>query len=393
MAGPPRVYDPWEPEFWEVLTDPRQWGFVDDAEIMRVYSAIHGSFLRYRRELNADGNIHSVNLTDIRAVIGLAFRMKRIPREFYKIAPNIHSLVIIVEPDCALHVGRFTSLRDLVLTDSELDAIPPAIYGLHATLRSLNMSNNNITEIPRDFGQLDLHRLTLSDNSIESLPDAPGEGLDMLRHLEILYLDGNRLDRLPDTFANLGYLMFVNLSNCDRLKYIPRPVLEAWKRNMEDPPSGPPMMFPLRAANYYLKGTAFYESLSERFPPTLGTSDGYMDEERLAIAIAREIEIERQIQRRAAFVFSNRELEDAPLAADPVRVGVTRRREDERREDATRRRLAGGGAGAGAGDAGAEPMPVPPRRSPALYADVEKLLARMAFPMGKRHKAMLEMFD
>ena len=70
-------------------------------------------------------------------------------------------------------------------------------------LRSLNLSNNHLTAIPPEIGQLTkLQSLTLNGNYLTTLPPEIG-GLTNLREL---YLGENRINALPPEIGHLTYL-------------------------------------------------------------------------------------------------------------------------------------------------------------------------------------------
>lgn len=68
-------------------------------------------------------------------------------------------------------------------------------------LRSLNLGENQLRELPADFGTDfgPLARLNLSGNSLTGLPHSLGK----MTHLKMLGLKGNKLRRLPDGICNL----------------------------------------------------------------------------------------------------------------------------------------------------------------------------------------------
>ncbi|MES2345673.1 MAG: leucine-rich repeat domain-containing protein [Chlamydiota bacterium] len=75
---------------------------------------------------------------------------------------------------------------------------------LFKNLTTLNLSNNDIRQIPKELGNLtQLENLDLSHNSIHELPSELGN----LIHLKSLDLRNNRdLENVPETFENLNNL-------------------------------------------------------------------------------------------------------------------------------------------------------------------------------------------
>ncbi|XP_044488865.1 disease resistance protein RPV1-like [Mangifera indica] len=139
------------------------------------------------------------------------------------------------------------SLRCLYLSgSSKLDILPTGLQNLKA-LEELEFEGIGITDLPlltlkclnnlkklsfTRFGiqeppsflleQLpDCHRLeelNLEDCSIEVLPNNLGE----LRYLRVLYLGRNNIESLPESIKDLSNLYELNLSNCKRLKSLPK---------------------------------------------------------------------------------------------------------------------------------------------------------------------------
>lgn len=92
------------------------------------------------------------------------------------------------------------SLRKLYLADNRLADEVFGPLSLMTELRVLNLSFNEIYEIPSSslFGSQMLEELYLSGNKLTSLPP---DDLECLASLKILYLNGNKLQTLP---AELG---------------------------------------------------------------------------------------------------------------------------------------------------------------------------------------------
>ncbi|GAB1609232.1 leucine-rich repeat-containing protein 57-like [Argonauta hians] len=98
------------------------------------------------------------------------------------------------------------------LTLHSLKELPPEIMRLSKTLRTLDVSNNNIHHLcPPDLGQFTvLKQLTASHNCIRQLPNAE---LENLKKLECLSVDNNNLTRLPPSMGSLMSLRTINVSN------------------------------------------------------------------------------------------------------------------------------------------------------------------------------------
>ena len=124
-----------------------------------------------------------------------------------------------------------TSLESLLIDNSKLDTLPPNIGGL-ASLGSLRLVNNKLQELPSsiceltqlsnlvlahndlrslppDFGNLNLKSLWINFNKLERLPDSIGN----LSKLTSLYLNNNQLTKLPNDFGKLTALVTLHLEN------------------------------------------------------------------------------------------------------------------------------------------------------------------------------------
>eukprot|EP00756_Hemistasia_phaeocysticola_P062655 Hpha_TRINITY_DN6108_c0_g1::TRINITY_DN6108_c0_g1_i1::g.164885::m.164885 len=89
-----------------------------------------------------------------------------------------------------------------------LKAIPESLCELGGKLISLDLSNNEISEVPPEIVQLPfLTSLSLKSNQLKSLPDEIGE----LSELTDLHLGHNMLEVLPDTFHQLQCLRVCGL--------------------------------------------------------------------------------------------------------------------------------------------------------------------------------------
>jgi hypothetical protein len=122
------------------------------------------------------------------------------------------------------------SLEILDLSGNELSELPDDLYRLHK-LRIIFCSNNLFTELPEALGRcaelsmigfkankirrvsakslpVKLRWLTLTDNEIEALPQEIGH----CHYLQKLMLAGNQLQHLPDSLANCQRLELVRIS-------------------------------------------------------------------------------------------------------------------------------------------------------------------------------------
>jgi Leucine-rich repeat (LRR) protein len=89
-------------------------------------------------------------------------------------------------------------------------------------LKSLDLRDNNMTQVPEALGQLtQLEELFLSFNKIKILPDNLGN----LVHLKKLYIGYNKISVLPDSLSNLENLTEIYMRN-NRFSMIPETLIQ-----------------------------------------------------------------------------------------------------------------------------------------------------------------------
>ncbi|XP_072980775.1 plant intracellular Ras-group-related LRR protein 7 isoform X1 [Typha angustifolia] len=103
----------------------------------------------------------------------------------------------------ANRIGRWRSTGIVALRDAKLKALPNELFQVDSSVRTLDLTNNKIAEIPQEIGRLiNMQRLILVGNLIERLPTNLGN----LRTLKFLILDGNQITVLPDELGSLSRL-------------------------------------------------------------------------------------------------------------------------------------------------------------------------------------------
>lgn len=113
-------------------------------------------------------------------------------------------------------VGLLTDLRSLMLSHNKLTQLPKSIEKC-TSLEFLNLSNNNIGEMAEELGDLEsLRCLYLQKNALTALPESIGS----LSKLETLEVKENRLVNVPESAGNLQNLQQLGLSS-NQLKYLP----------------------------------------------------------------------------------------------------------------------------------------------------------------------------
>jgi len=139
------------------------------------------------------------------------------PREILDLAPNLEVLDLSDNQLSSLpdDFGRLKALRVLFLSNNLFDHVP-AVLADCINLEMVSFKANRIATIPENAFPKKLRWLILSHNQIEKLPDSIGQ-LDCLRKLA---LAGNRLTQLPESMAACSRLELVRLS-ANSLKSLP----------------------------------------------------------------------------------------------------------------------------------------------------------------------------
>jgi Leucine-rich repeat (LRR) protein len=115
-----------------------------------------------------------------------------------------------------VEIGQLTQLTELNLCNNNLTQLPVEIGHL-TQLTRLYLQNNNITHLPVEIGQLtQLTTLLLCNNKLTHLPVEIGQ----LTQLTTLYLYNNKLTNLPAEIGQLTQLTTLYLSY-NKLTYLP----------------------------------------------------------------------------------------------------------------------------------------------------------------------------
>jgi Leucine-rich repeat (LRR) protein len=103
-------------------------------------------------------------------------------------------------------IGQLQNLQRLYLGYNKLSEIPKEIRQLQ-NLQRLYLSYNKLSEIPKEIGQLQhLHTLYLNNNELSEIPKEIGQ----LKHLKYLYLSLYELSEIPKAIGQLQYLRIYN---------------------------------------------------------------------------------------------------------------------------------------------------------------------------------------
>ena len=105
-------------------------------------------------------------------------------------------------------VGQLTSIKRLILTNNQLEALPAGL-GKLTQLEELFLPTNKFTRVPEVVRSLEkLRMLILGKNQLIELP----QWLSELKHLEDLRANENNLRDLPSSISKLTNLRKVNLT-------------------------------------------------------------------------------------------------------------------------------------------------------------------------------------
>ncbi|OEL33749.1 Plant intracellular Ras-group-related LRR protein 7 [Dichanthelium oligosanthes] len=109
----------------------------------------------------------------------------------------------------ASRAARWRSTGIVALRDARLKEVPIEVLQVGNSLRTLDLTNNKLVEIPQDIGGLvNMQRLVLAGNLIENIP----ANIGYLRNLKILTLDRNRISILPEELGSLSNLQQLSIS-------------------------------------------------------------------------------------------------------------------------------------------------------------------------------------
>lgn len=135
--------------------------------------------------------------------------LSEFPREIYGLADTLEFLdlgngALGALPD---DFGRLRKLRVLFCSNNRFARLPPAL-GECGELRLIGFRRTGMREVPGESLPPRLRWLTLTDNSIETLPDTLGARPE----LQKLMLAGNQLQALPEGLAGAASLELIRLS-------------------------------------------------------------------------------------------------------------------------------------------------------------------------------------
>jgi len=166
----------------------------------------------------------AATLTDLRSgalagarAVTLREGLTEFPTELFGLADTLEVLdlsgnALTRLPD---DMGRFTRLRALFCSGNRFERLPPSL-GDCAALSQAGFRGNGLREAPAEALPPAIRWLTLTDNALESLPEALGER----PALQKLMLSGNRLTALPGGLAQARNLQLLRLA-ANRFEALP----------------------------------------------------------------------------------------------------------------------------------------------------------------------------
>ncbi len=111
---------------------------------------------------------------------------------------------------------NFTSLEVLHLRNNNMISIHEHV-GRISTLKELVLDDNKLEELPESFTSLrNLETLKVSNNRLKALPEEIGR----MRMLVNIFADNNKIAVIPSSMCKLSKLKFLHLSN-NKISEIP----------------------------------------------------------------------------------------------------------------------------------------------------------------------------
>jgi hypothetical protein len=147
----------------------------------------------------------------------LSGKLTDFPRELFKIADTLNQLDLSGNQlaDLPDDFWKFKNLRILFLSNNDFTVFPE-VLGKMKNLDIVGFKANKIKTIPEDSIPENLRWLILTDNEINELPASIGK----CTRLQKLMLAGNKLTRLPEEMANCKRLELLRIS-ANQLEAIP----------------------------------------------------------------------------------------------------------------------------------------------------------------------------
>ncbi|WP_459206080.1 leucine-rich repeat-containing protein kinase family protein [Pseudomonas sp. MLB6B] len=157
------------------------------------------------------GRLHGATRLDLSA------QLREFPPEIFDLADSLEVLNLtgnqLSELPHDLH--RLTRLKVLFCSHNLFTELPPGLDKC-TQLHTVGFRNNRIVRVDEQALPPGLRALILTDNALVTLPDALGN----CRHLQKLMLTGNRLQALPESLEQCQGLELLRIAN-NRLPALP----------------------------------------------------------------------------------------------------------------------------------------------------------------------------
>ncbi len=137
----------------------------------------------------------------------IGFRLSKVPVKLLRSSVLKQLTLHNNFPDSPLRLGRSKSLTTLIIRGDEKGMLPRSFRKLKR-LTTLNLSRNNLTELPMTRGNRKLNSLVLTGNSITLDRYVP-----QARSLKSLDLNVNKVTVVPEWIRNFRNLKSINFNN------------------------------------------------------------------------------------------------------------------------------------------------------------------------------------
>lgn len=166
-------------------------------------------------------DLRSGKLAGIRR-LSLSENLTSFPHEILSLADSLEILDLSNNQlsDLPKEIAQLSKLKILFASNNLFTALPSTI-GLCPALEMVGFKSNKIAHVPEASMPIALRWLILTDNEITHLPNSVGER----PRLQKLALAGNQLVELPDTFSQLHNLELLRIS-ANQLTAFPEQLLQ-----------------------------------------------------------------------------------------------------------------------------------------------------------------------
>ena len=150
--------------------------------------------------------------------IKISSDLKEFPKELFDLAETLELMDLSDNQISELpdDFNRFKKLKILFLSKNKFKIFPKILADC-PSLTMVGFKSNQINEIPENSFPSKLQWLILTDNQIEKLPQSIGE----CHLLQKFGIAGNKLSFLPDTMKNCKNLELLRIS-ANQIQYIPK---------------------------------------------------------------------------------------------------------------------------------------------------------------------------